>query len=337
VAGKTETRGGDPSLSTVRKITIEDARALAERCPTLTHVAPIRIGSSCVKYGNRSRNVLVIGTSSEFCKIRTFEVEVGDFMPEGRGVTEKRVCAIGRKVKDELFYEENPLGRMITIEEAKFRVIGVMKKKGRSLGFDMDDMVFIPTSAAQELFKTTALTEVQCSVASDRHMDAAKKQIKDVLIKRHDNEEDFTIYDQGDMLSMLDKIFNVLSYALAGIASISLIVGGVGIMNIMLVSVAERTREIGIRKAVGAKSRHILIQFMLEAVTLSLLGGAVGVGLGVGVVYGAAKLLPSFPLSTPLWAVIVSFSFSLVVGVFFGVYPARRAAKLHPIDALRYE
>ena len=225
----------------------------------------------------------------------------------------------------------------MTLSDARYRVVGVMRKKGTSLGMDIDDVVYIPVTSGQELFDTDSLFEIIASTPRAEDVDRAIAQIKDILIKRHAHKEDFTIQTQGAMLSTMNTILGVLTAVLGGIAGISLLVGGIGIMNIMLVSVRERTREIGIRKALGARNRDIMAQFMIEAITLSGAGGVIGILLGVGL----ALLIPVFvtvlPTSVSAWSIIMAFTFSAAVGVFFGVYPARKAALQDPIQALRYE
>jgi putative ABC transport system permease protein len=212
-----------------------------------------------------------------------------------------------------------------------------MRKKGTSLGMDLDDVVYIPVTSGQELFDTDGLFEIIASTPRSEDTDHAIAQIKDILIRRHAHKEDFTIQTQGAMLETMNTILGVLTAVLGGIAGISLVVGGIGIMNIMLVSVRERTREIGIRKALGARNRDIMAQFMIEAMTLSGAGGVIGILVGVGL----ALLIPVFvdvlPTSVSAWSIIMAFTFSAAVGVFFGVYPARKAALQDPIQALRYE
>ncbi len=337
--GKTSTKGGfhPPSAGTVRKLTYDDAVALKRRAWLLSDAVPIVMGTGTIKFENKARDTMIIGTSPEFERVRNLFVDIGSFVNQGNVDSKEKVIVLGRMVKDELFGVDNALGRVVTVSDARYRVVGVMRKKGTSLGWNVDDVVFIPVTSGQELFDTDALFEILASTPRAEDVDRAIAQIKDILIRRHAHKEDFTIQTQGAMLDTMNTILNVLTAVLGGIAGISLLVGGIGIMNIMLVSVRERTREIGIRKAIGARNSDIMAQFMTEAVTLSGVGGIIGILLGVGI----ALLIPVFvtvlPTSVSLWSIAMAFSFSMAVGIFFGVYPARKAALQDPITALRYE
>ena len=236
--GRTETTGGPPLIAdTTEGITLADAAAVRDRATELSFVAPVSFGTANVKFGNRNRSILVIGTVAEFEIIRHMHVEVGSFLPHSQDVSEKQVVVLGRKIKDELFPGENPLGKRILVDDRRFRVVGVMQKKGRSLGFDLDDLIFVPIAAAQEIFNHDRVQEMLATAPTEAGLDRGKEQVRAILMARHDGKEDFTIHDQDDMLSILTTIMSVLTYALAGIAGISLVVGGIGIMNIMLVSV----------------------------------------------------------------------------------------------------
>jgi putative ABC transport system permease protein len=264
-------------------------------------------------------------------------VDIGSFVSQGDVDSKSKVVVLGTTVKEELFGEQSALGKVVMVSDARYRVVGVMQKKGTSLGWDIDDVVFIPVTSGQELFDTDGLFEILASTPRAEDVDPAIAQIKDILIKRHAHKEDFTIQTQGAMLSTMDTILGVLTAVLGGIAGISLLVGGIGIMNIMLVSVRERTREIGIRKALGARNRDIMAQFMIEAMTLSGAGGIIGIITGVGLALIIPVFVDVLPTSVSLWSILMAFSFSAAVGVFFGVYPARKAALQDPIQALRYE
>jgi len=337
--GKTQTSGGfhPPVAGTVRKLTYEDAVALRRRASLLTDAVPVVLGTGKIRYQGVSRDTSVIGVTPEFQRVRNLYVEIGQFVSEEDVEGRRRVVVLGRTVKRELFGEENPLGQFVTLADSRYRVIGIMERKGVSLGFDIDDLVFIPVKSAQDLFDTDRLFEILASVRSPDEIDRAIQQVKDILMRRHGNREDFTLTSQGAILSAFTTILKILTAVLGGIAGISLLVGGIGIMNIMLVSVRERTREIGIRKAVGARRRDILGQFLLESVMLSCLGGGLGIIVGVGGAKGLSIFFTYLPTRVSLWAVLMAFGFSAAVGVFFGVYPARRAALLDPIQALRYE
>jgi putative ABC transport system permease protein len=337
--GKTSTRGGfhPPSAGTVRKLTYDDSLALSRRAWLLTDAVPIVFGTGKIKYQNLGRDTMVIGTTPEFQSIRNLFVDTGNFVTQGDVDSKYKIVVLGTRVKEELFGQENALGKVVTLSDARYRVVGVMRKRGTSLGMDLDDVVFIPVTSGQELFDTDGLFEIIASTPRAEDVDRAISQIKDVLIKRHAHKEDFTIQTQGAMLSTMNTILGVLTAVLGGIAGISLLVGGIGIMNIMLVSVRERTREIGIRKAVGARKRDIMAQFMIEAMTLSGAGGIIGIITGVGLALVIPVFVEVLPTSVSLWSVLMAFSFSAAVGIFFGVYPARKAALQDPIQALRYE
>ncbi len=337
--GKTSTRGGfhPPSAGTVRKLTYDDSQALRRRAWLLTDAVPLVFGTGKIKYKNMGRDTMVIGTTPEFQRVRNLFVDTGSYVSQSDVDSKAKIIVLGTKVKEELFGIENPLGKVVTLSDARYRVVGVMRKKGTSLGMDIDDIVYVPVTSGQELFDTDSLFEIIASTPRSEDVDRAIAQIKDILIKRHAHKEDFTIQTQGAMLETMNTILGVLTAVLGGIAGISLLVGGIGIMNIMLVSVRERTREIGVRKALGARNRDIMAQFLIEAITLSGAGGVIGILLGVGI----ALLIPVFvtvlPTSVSAWSIMMAFFFSAAVGIFFGVYPARKAALQDPIQALRYE
>ncbi len=337
--GKTETKGlGHPGFEGVQKMTTGDTIALRRHATALEGVSSITVGTADVRYVDRERRAMIVGTDETFIKIIHIGVDSGSFFTADDVDASRRVCTIGYTVKNELFGGKNPLGEILKIGGSGFRVIGIMERKGTFMGTDdFDDVVYIPVPAALRLFNTDRLFGIRAKARSAAMIDEAKEQITAILKKRHNNKEDFTILTQGSLISSLESILQALSTVLAGIAAISLLVGGIGIMNIMLVSVRERTREIGVRKAVGATRRDILFQFLIESTMLSLIGGIVGILLAFlgGVIL--SRFLPQMsPIMEP-WVVALATLFSGSVGIFFGVYPAYRAAHQDPIEALRYE
>ena len=336
--GKTETNGGRPQIgvSTVHRLSFEDAQAVEREGRSVKGVTGIVIGAGTVKYFNRSRNSTVIGASENFQEVRGLHVNVGSFFSADDVSAKRRVCVIGRTVLREVFGDENPLGKRLDIDGTKFRVIGIMERRGRSLGFDIDDLVFVPVRSGMDLFNVEGLTEIIVQSRSAEEVPEVISQSSDILKRRH-RADDFTAISQGEILSTFNLIASAMTTLLLAIASISLLVGGIGIMNIMLVSVRERTREIGTRMAVGATRRAIRAQFLIEAVALSGAGGAIGLAVGVGTALLVKVAAPSLPILISPWILIVAVGFSLAVGVFFGVYPAYKASQLDPIEALRYE
>ncbi len=336
--GKTETNGGRPQIgvSTVHRLSFEDAQAVEREGRSVKGVTGIVIGAGTVKYFNRSRNSTVIGASENFQEVRGLHVNVGSFFSADDVSAKRRVCVIGRTVLREVFGDENPLGKRLDIDGTKFRVIGIMERRGRSLGFDIDDLVFVPVRSGMDLFNVEGLTEIIVQSRSAEEVPEVISQASDILKRRH-RADDFTAISQGEILSTFNLIASAMTTLLLAIASISLLVGGIGIMNIMLVSVRERTREIGTRMAVGATRRAIRAQFLIEAVALSGAGGAIGLAVGVGTALLVKVAAPSLPILISPWILIVAVGFSLAVGVFFGVYPAYKASQLDPIEALRYE
>jgi len=336
--GKIETKGGPPVIGAAKhKLTLSDSYVLEKKGYLFGGVAPVVFGTAEVRSGSRSRNVPVLGVTPSFSHVRNLHVEIGSFVSESDVEAKRRICVLGRTVKRELFGNANALGQMVKVSGGRFRVVGIMQSKGVSLGIDLDDIVFVPVRSAQDIFDTDALLEIILSVRNKNDIDSAKELARSILFKNHNRHEDFTITNQAAMLSSLYTILDTMTYVLGGIATISLLVGGIGIMNIMLVTVKERTNEIGIRKAVGARDRDILVQFLLESTALSSSGGIGGMLVGVLGAYGIRLLVPKLPVEVPSWAIVLAFTFSVFVGIFFGVYPARKAAALHPIEALRYE
>ena len=337
--GGTRTSGGPPVITdAVHKLTLEDSRAL-RRCPSVTHVAPIVLGAASLKSGGKVRErSTVIGTTGDFQVARSMYVQHGQFLPDSDAQGGRKVCVIGQTVLKDLYPDGRlPLGEWLRINQTPHRIIGIMEHKGFGLGFDINDIVFIPINASLELFDTDELFEVVAKVSSAERVKGAIEEVTALLRRRHDDTLDFTVHDQGQIMEAMGNVLNILTWALGGIAAISLLVGGIGIMNIMLVSVGEKTREIGVRKAVGATKGDILWQFLVESVTISVAGGAIGASVGALLAISLHWAFPKFPVEIKAWTITVALCFSIAVGVFFGVYPARKAARLDPIEALRYE
>ncbi|MDX9974198.1 MAG: ABC transporter permease [FCB group bacterium] len=338
--GKQETSGMMPIVAgSFRKLTYENAKELGRKAVGVKGIAPMVMGAGPVRYGVRERNTVILGITPEFEEVRNLYVQIGRFVTGEDIDKNNRVCVIGTTVKNELFGDANALYERVSINRTKHLVVGIMEQKGMTLGINMDDLVMVPLPSAQQMFYggEDQLFEILVSARSPDDIDVAAESVREILVAAHDQIEDFTITDQEAMLSTFNKIFQALKFMLGSIASISLLVGGIGIMNIMLVSVRERTREVGIRKAVGAKRKDIGLQFLIESVTLSVIGGLIGIGIGWTGTYMLRTLYPSFPVYISTWSVMMAFLFSVTVGVFFGVYPAMKAASVDPVEALRYE
>jgi putative ABC transport system permease protein len=330
--------GGMGSITTMND---EDALAIRRECPAVSAVAPVVRTSAQVVFGNVNWSTSIAGTTADYTIIRQWPVESGVFITDSDVRGAAKVCVLGRTVARELFGDLDPVGQTVRIKDIPFRVVGVLDYKGSGFGGDQDDFVVIPlTTAQRKLLGITHIHMINASAASVGQIGAAQQQITELLHQRHrirqGDSDDFFIRTQLEIASSAEATSRVMTLLLASVAAVSLVVGGIGIMNIMLMSVTERTREIGIRRAIGAKRRDILLQFLLESAFLSLAGGALGVALGMV----AAQLVSSiarWPTLIQPGAVAVAFGFATLVGLFFGFYPARRASLLDPIEALRYE
>jgi len=337
--GKRETQGmGQVPLSgTAHKLTREDEEALRRRAYTVDGLTGIVNGGGQVRNGARRRDTYIFGVGDRFAEIRNFKIDQGRFFTDDDVASHRRYVVLGRVLQTELFGEENPLGKLVKVADSEFRVIGLMEHKGQSLGFDLDDLVMIPETTALDLFALDGFNNIMARARDKADMSAAIADITEVLRRRHNDQIDFTVVSQDDLIGTFNAIMATFSMVLLAIASIALIVGGIGIANIMLVSVRERTREIGVRRAVGATRGNILWQFLVESVVIALLGGLIGLALGALVIFSVRAAVPGLPVRLSGWIIATAIGFSAAVGVVSGVVPARRAANLDPVEALRYE
>jgi putative ABC transport system permease protein len=333
--GKIETTGAIPIFGGVpRDLTVDDWEALVRQVPEIRRAAPLSMGEAPARFGSKQRDVTVIGTTVDMKVVRQFKLLSGRYLPGGDASRAARVCVIGFDIKNEIFGGGNPLGEWLRLGEERYRVIGVMAPRGVSLGIDLDEVIHIPVARSMEMFNRTGLFAIWAEVGSLEQAETGKQAALALLKERHEGFEDVTITTQGSMMSASSRILAALTAALGGIAAISLSVAGIGIMNVMLVSVSERITEIGLLKALGATSGQILGVFLTEASILSTVGGMLGLALG----YSGGRLImliwPAFPLRPPLWAVIGALTLAILVGLTFGLLPARRAAALDPVASL---
>lgn len=328
--GGARTPGGQQT----NKLTFSDAKQLSIKLKDIALIGPVIQKSATVKFGNKSdKGTSILGTSSNYPKIVKTNLTLGNYFTTAQEKSGAKVAIIGQTVWDHLFHSSDSLGKQINIAGARYTIIGVLEKKGSTFGIDQDNTVIIPITSAQRQFGVTNVNSIYISANTPELVSLVQKRAKTVLLKRL-TEDDFTLQTQEQTLSTISSITGVLTIALGGIAAISLLVGGIGVMNIMLVSVTERTKEIGLRKALGARRADILKQFLLEAVMLSLTGGIIGILAGLG----ASYIISLFFISqVTLWSVFLAFFFSVAVGIIFGITPALRASRLSPIEALRYE
>lgn len=315
------------------KLKMTDVREL-ERTSHVESVTPISFNAGRLELGKIKQNTTVLGVASQYRKITNTDLEAGRFFTESEERAGEQVAVLGSEISSQIFGSVDPIGKSIKINQKSFRVIGKAEEKGSTFGGpSFDTYVYIPTETAFKLFDNRQVTRIIVRIKSGVGLEEAKRAVEETMLKRLD-EDEFSVFDSKQILAIINQILGVLTGGLGGIAAISLVVGGIGIMNIMLVSVTERTHEIGLRKAIGATPRQILIQFLIEAVLLSVSGGLIGITLATGLSLVIARFIPT---SVSLSSVLIAFFVSASVGVIFGAYPARRAAQLSPIDALRYE
>ena len=339
-----DVRGGvRQDASAMETLKLQDYEDIVDETRFVSAVSPSVNSSGQAIYGANNAPTTVYGISPDYLEIRRYKVEDGDMFTEQDIQTAAKVCVVGKTVVDNLFPDgSNPVGKVIRFQKLPFRIVGVLESKGyNSMGMDQDDLILAPyTTIQKKVLAITHLQGITCSALKEEYTDQAIDEISEILRRNHklkeSDDDDFTIRSQQELSTMLTSTTDIMTTLLAAVAGISLLVGGIGIMNIMYVSVTERTREIGLRMSIGAKGIDILAQFLIESILISVTGGLIGVVFGVGaalVVNGVAH----FPIYIQPWSVILSFAVCTVTGVFFGWYPAKKAAQLDPIEAIRYE
>ena len=343
-------RGGvRQEASSMKTLKLTDYETIKDECKYIKAVSPMVSSSGQFIYGNENTPSTIYGVNQDYLEIRQISVADGEVFTDSEVKTSAKVCILGQTVVDNLFPDgSDPIGKVVRFNSIPFRVIGVLKKKGyNSMGMDQDDLVLAPyTAVMKRILAQTYLSGIQCSAITEGATDKATEEISTILRRNHKlkeatetteaDEDDFTIRSQEELASMMNSTTDMLTILLGCVAGISLVVGGIGIMNIMYVSVTERTREIGLRMSVGARGMDILNQFLIEAILLSVTGGIIGVVLGIGASY-SIKLFAHWPIAIQAWTIVMSFAVCTFTGVFFGWYPAKKAAQLDPIEAIRYE
>jgi len=333
--------GRQRQTGNVSTLTMRDVKAITEESQNIKAVAPAQGKKLLVKYESVSTTTSIVGTTEAITQVRDLSIRTGRFFTDDEDKTAQRVAVIGETVAKNLFEDRNPVGDSIRIGKVAFEVIGVIGEKGTDLvGTDQDDVIYIPANTAlRRLFNLTYINNIYVQAKSSDHIEQAASEMRDILREKHrlrDKPDDFTIQSQTEILKSERETTQAFTNLLSTVAGISLLVGGVGILATMLISIKERTREIGLRRAVGALKRDLLLQFIVESLTLSLFGGGIGIVLGV-VLSVSASYFTKWPLSLSLPAIVVAFLFSAMIGLIFGVYPAAKAARLDPIEALRAE
>lgn len=334
--GKTETFGiSGATISNVRPLSLNDADALMA-LDQIAAIVPLVQGNARIEYAKKSRRTTILGVGSAVPEVWKMAVGYGRFLPNDDQRKARPYAVLGSTLRDELFGDKNPLGKRIRVGGDRYRIIGVMQSKGQMLGFDMDDTVYIPVGRAMELFDRESVMELDVLYAAGVSTQHAVASIKKLLRSRH-GSEDFSLITQKQMLEILDSVLSVLTLAIGALGSISLLVGSVGILTIMSISVSERVAEIGLFRAIGAEKKHILGMFLGEAIALSAFGGVCGVVTGILLVQLVSLLLPQLPVQLAWHYIVFAFFLSVVIGILSGVIPALRAAKLDPLEALRAE
>ncbi|MFT4562734.1 MAG: putative ABC transport system permease protein [Gammaproteobacteria bacterium] len=334
--GRSETVGGPPPLlgETPRDLTIDDAYALLAQ-PGLKRVAPVMVGAAPVSTpAGLEREVNVFGTTADLLHVQRLEMDKGSFLPTGDPKRGLSVCVLGFELANELFPGQVAIGRWLRVGDRRFRVVGSLANSGVTVGVDFNDIAIIPVASAQALFNRESLFRILVEAETERDLDNGALAIHRMIAARHEGEDDVTVIAQDSVVKTLARILMTLTVGVSGMSAISLAVAGVLIMNVMLVSVTQRRAEIGLMKAIGARSIDVRRLFIVEALMLALVGAAVGLAVGLAATATVAQLYPSFPVAVPSWSIIVVLLVSILSGIVFGVLPARRAAALDPIDAL---
>lgn len=334
--GRTETAGVNPGMllgQIPRELSLDDAESLL-KSRAIKRIAPLTLGSSQISKEGKNREVVVLGSTAELLEVRHMSLGLGQFLPAGDVRTNDPVCVLGAKIRHELFGNQSGIGSWIRLGDRRFRVIGILASQGESMGFNTDEIVIVPVSAAHQLFNTSGLFRILIEAKSRDRIAQARLDAETLLFARHHGEKDVTVVTQDAVLATFDRILRALTLAVGGIAAISLAVAGILIMNVMLIAVAQRIREIGLLKALGAPAAQIRRLFFAEAVLLSAIGSAVGLLLGELGVLAIGSLYPALPIIAPWWAVLAALTTALATGIAFSVWPARRAAKLDPVRAL---
>ena len=335
--GKTKTLGMPGVLGgTTHKLTLEDAEML-KRIPGVEAVVPMAMGMGRVEAKGLGRSINVFGVTSAMPEVWKFSVAQGSFLPEVETNRTVAVAVLGPKVKRELFGDANPLGQFVRIAGYRLRVVGVMEPKGQILGFDLDDSVYVAVANAMKIFNLDEVVEIDVTYTSSQMLDGVVDNIRHILTERHRGTEDFTITTQAAMVEVLDKVMNVVTLAAGGIAGISLIVGAIGILTMLGITVGERTSEIGLLRAIGATSPQIFSLFLVEAIALAAVGGCLGIVLGLGLLGGIQTMVPKLPVYVDLTYIMAALVVGTATGLFSGLVPARRASLIDPVEALHSE
>lgn len=332
--GKVETSGAIPGIGGApNDLTLDDALTIRRSIPEILALVPVVTGNDTLSAGARSRQTGVMGATADLREILDLQLSSGEFLPPSDFHRGAPVAVLGAKLARELFPDQPAVGQPIRVGDWRVRVIGVLRDRGRHLGIDVNEVAYVPVATSMRMFDRSSLFRILLRVRSPVDVERVKGEVLRIITERHD-EEDVTCITPDAVVSSMSSILDILTLALAGIAAISLSVAGIGIMNVMLVTVSERTAEVGLLKALGARRAQILAVFLTEAAALSLAGGLVGLGASLALVAGAGVVFPEFPVQTPSWAIAAALAVSLGVGLGFGVLPARRAADLDPIAAL---